>query len=238
MSAVTPALPARPVPAGRSPGTVVARLTARRASVQSAVWGLVFGALVVTTVSGFVTVYPTAADRLRLRVTVAGNAGAEALLGPTRRIDTVAGWTAWRAVGLAMLIGAIWALLAGTRFLRGEEEAGRWELLLTGATTRGRAAAQALVGLGVALAVMFVVTAGIAVVEGRSHDARSRSAAPCSSRSPWSPRPRCSSWSARSRASSRRRGGGPQVSPRARSASASSCAWSRPRSRVSAGCTG
>jgi ABC-2 type transport system permease protein len=151
---------------------VVARLTARRASVQSAIWGVVFGILVVSTVSSYASAYPTAADRLRLRASVGGNVGAEALLGPTRRIETVAGWTGWRAVGLAMLIGAIWGLLAGTRFLRGEEETGRWELLLTGATTRGRAAAQALAGLAAALLAMFAVTAVFCVVEGRSHDAR------------------------------------------------------------------
>ena len=134
--ATAPAPVSRLEPAGRRPDTVIARLTARRASLQSSIWGLVFGAIVVSTVSSYASAYPTAADRARLSATVAGNAGAEALLGPTRHIDTVAGWTAWRAGGLAMLIGAIWGLLAGTRFLRGEEEAGRWELLLSGATTR------------------------------------------------------------------------------------------------------
>jgi ABC-2 type transport system permease protein len=171
-AAPAPSVPLRTARAGRRPGTVVARLTARRASVQSAIWGVVFGVLVVSTVSSYASAYPTVADRLRLRASVGGNVGAEALLGPTRRIETVAGWTGWRALGLAMLIGAIWGLLAGTRFLRGEEEAGRWELLLTGATTRGRAAAQALAGLAVALLAMFAVTAIFCVVEGRSHDAR------------------------------------------------------------------
>ena len=39
------------------------------------------------------------------------------------------------------VIGGVWALLTATRLLRGEEEEGRWELLLTGQTTRLRAAA-------------------------------------------------------------------------------------------------
>jgi ABC-2 type transport system permease protein len=157
--------------AGRSPTTLVARFVARRAALQAALWGAVFGTIVVTSVSGFVTAYPTAADRARLRVSLGSNAGVQALLGPTHRIDTVAGFTAWRAVGVAMLVGAIWGLLAGTRFLRGEEEAGRWELLLTGSTTRGRAAGQAVGGLGAALVLMYAVTALIVVAEGRSADA-------------------------------------------------------------------
>ena len=47
-----------------------------------------------------------------------------------------------------MLLGAVWGLLTSTRLLRGEEDGGRWELLLAGRTTRRRAAAQALAGLG------------------------------------------------------------------------------------------
>ena len=37
-----------------------------------------------------------------------------------------------------MILGAVWGLLTGTRLLRGEEDSGRWELLLAGQTTRGR----------------------------------------------------------------------------------------------------
>ena len=35
-----------------------------------------------------------------------------------------------------MVLGAVWGLLTSTRLLRGEEDAGRWELLLAGQTTR------------------------------------------------------------------------------------------------------
>ncbi len=37
-----------------------------------------------------------------------------------------------------MVLGAVWGLLTATRLLRGEEDAGRWELLLAGQTTRER----------------------------------------------------------------------------------------------------
>ena len=76
------------------------------------------------------------------------NVGLNALVGPARRLDTVGGFTAWKYLAFVSLIGAVWGLLTGTRLLRGEEDAGRWELLLAGDTTRRRAAAQALAGLG------------------------------------------------------------------------------------------
>ena len=50
--------------------------------------------------------------------------------------------------------------------LRGEEEAGRWELLLTGQSTRRSAAAQALGGLGLGLGTLWLVTAVITVLTG------------------------------------------------------------------------
>jgi ABC-2 type transport system permease protein len=68
------------------------------------------------------------------------------------------------------LIGAVWALLAATKQLRGEEEAGRWELLLAGETTRRRAAGQAVAGLALALVVLWAVIAAMTIVVGRGHD--------------------------------------------------------------------
>ena len=47
-----------------------------------------------------------------------------------------------------MILGAVWGLLTSTRLLRGEEDSGRWDLLLCGQTTRRGATAQAIAGLG------------------------------------------------------------------------------------------
>ena len=93
------------------------------------------------------------------------NAGLAALVGPARRIDTVAGFMSWR-LGVLSIIGAIWGLLIATRLMRGEEEAGRWELLLSGQTTRRRAAGQALVGLAAGLVALCALTALLTAAEG------------------------------------------------------------------------
>ena len=60
----------------------------------------------------------------------------------------MAGYTAWKSLMFLTLAGAVWGLLTGTKLLRGEEDAGRWELLLAGQTTRRGAVRQALAGLG------------------------------------------------------------------------------------------
>jgi ABC-2 type transport system permease protein len=157
-----------PAPSGRHPGAVVAGQTVRRIARPALVWGVVFGFYVAESALGFATAYKTTAARAAFAKEFGSNVGVNALIGPGHHLATVAGFTAWRSLGVLSILGAVWGLLAGTRLLRGEEEAGRWELLVTGQTTRRRAAAQALVGLGVGAAILWVVTAVITIGVGRS----------------------------------------------------------------------
>lgn len=63
---------------------------------------------------------------------LAENPAIRTLFGPPLALDDPGGFTVWRTgTVLAVLVGT-WAALAATRVTRGEEEAGRWELLLGG----------------------------------------------------------------------------------------------------------
>ena len=135
-----------------------------------ALWGLVFGLYVYDNAIAFHTIAPTAAQRDRLLGTLAGNAGLKALLGDTRSITTLGGFTDWRAIGVITLVASIWGLLAATKTLRGEESAGRWELFLAGQTTPRRAAANALAGLGAGVVAMYAITALLAIGVGTRPD--------------------------------------------------------------------
>ena len=146
----------------------VARATAR----TGAIWGAVFAVYVVASVEGFISTYPTAASRAGLAQSLGSNAGLQALFGIPRGIDTVAGFTAWRTLAVLVIVGAIWGILTSTRLLRGEEEAGRWELMLAGPTTRGRATAGALAGMSVGLASLWALTAATTLAVGRAHEAQ------------------------------------------------------------------
>ena len=154
--------------AGRSPGTVVARRTARKAARSGVLWGYVFAIYVATNALAFSSTYKTAAERQRLEATFGSNTAVSALVGPPHQIQEVGGFTAWKCLTTLAIVGAVWGLLAGTRLLRGEEDAGRWELLLAGRTTRRGAAAQAVAGLAVGLVALFAVTAVVVAVVGRS----------------------------------------------------------------------
>ena len=155
-------------PAGRHPGTVLARQVARRAGRSGALWGLIFGFFVLVQTHAYTSTYKTQASRDQLARAFGSNIAMNALIGSERAINTVAGWADWRFVGILSVLGSIWGLLTSTRLLRGDEEAGRYDLLLAGQTTRRRAAGQALAGLGAGLLAMFVMTALGTIVTGRS----------------------------------------------------------------------
>jgi len=146
----------------------VARLTARRAVRPGALWGVVFGATAAATMSTFATTFSTEAERRAVAAAVEGNSAFEAIFGLTRHMDTVAGYTAYKTMLTLVILGAVWGLFIATKVLRGEEDTGRWELLLAGQTTRRGATLQAAAGLGAGLLALWLPTAVLAVAAGSS----------------------------------------------------------------------
>jgi ABC-2 type transport system permease protein len=157
-----------PISATPSPGSVIASITAKRAGRSGAIWGYVFGVVVASSALSYASIYKTRAERDHLAFTFGANKAASALFGPAPQLQTVAGFTVFKSSMTLMLVGAVWGLLTSTKLLRGEEDAGRWELVLTGQTTRAQAAAQALAGLAAGAASLWAVTSVITVLAGRA----------------------------------------------------------------------
>jgi len=158
--------PERPERSER-PERVIAVTAARRAIRPGVGWGLVFGAMIATTMAAYRSTFPTPESRANLVRSFQGNPAFEAIFGITRRMDTVAGYTAYKTLFTLIVLAAIWGLFISTRLLRGEEDAGRWELLLAGRTTRGGAARQVVTGLAAGLAALWLPTALLAAAGGR-----------------------------------------------------------------------
>ncbi|MHB1739687.1 MAG: hypothetical protein ACYCXA_09475 [Actinomycetes bacterium] len=168
MTTLTAARPRNHSRAGRHPGAVVSEQVLRRAARSGVGWGLVFGVYVAAQTLAYASVYKTQAARDQFARAYSSNIGLSALFGPAHNLNTVAGYASWRLLGVLTILGAIWGLLTSTRLMRGDEEAGRSELLLAGQTTRRRGAAQAAAGLGGGLVALFVLTAGGTVLTGRA----------------------------------------------------------------------
>lgn len=151
---------------GRWPGTVVARLTARGAARSGVIWGSIFAIAIASSAISYSGIYKTLAQRDALAVAYGSNHATSALLGPASQLQTVAGFTVFKVSMALMILGAVWGLLTSTRLLRGEEENGRWDLLLAGQTTRRRATAQALGGLAAGVFTLWAVASLVTVLTG------------------------------------------------------------------------
>ena len=122
-------------------------------------WGAIFGVIVASAAISYTQIYTTQAKRDQLQLIFGASHAASALFGPTIALNSVAGFTVFKVVMTLMVLGAIWAVLFSTKALRGEEEAGRAELLLLGQSSRVNATTQSIVALYVALFFLWAVTA-------------------------------------------------------------------------------
>lgn len=155
-----------PVRASGSPATVISAFSTRKAVRSGVLWGYVFGIAIASSEVSYVKLYKTAGQRHALAATYGTSKAASALFGPAPQLQTVSGFTIFKISMTLMILGAVWGLLTSTRLLRGEEDSGRWDLLLCGQTTRRAATAQVIAGLGAGLVTLWAVTAIITVLSG------------------------------------------------------------------------
>jgi ABC-2 type transport system permease protein len=150
---------------------VITEHVIRQRRKVAAALGWMAGIVTLSSVYGYRVAYPHYPDRLRLSTSFSHDAGIAAVVGPARALDTVAGFTAFRTLGVIPLIVAIWAMLSATRGLRGEEESGRWEILIAAPITKRRATLATIRGLYGSLVITLVVSSlFITLTSLLSHD--------------------------------------------------------------------
>ncbi|GAA2720935.1 hypothetical protein [Actinocorallia aurantiaca] len=160
---------------GASAGRAVLGLTVRlvRRGALLLALGLAFFAAVEAL--SYLATYPDAASRSTL-AQFQDSPAVRMMQGFPHAVDTVGGFVVWDAGWFMQSIAAIWALLVTGRLLRGEEESGRAEFVLTGPVGAGRVLlaqtlviGSALLLAGAAVAVTLTATgahAGGAVLFG------------------------------------------------------------------------
>jgi ABC-2 type transport system permease protein len=85
-------------------------------------------------------------------------------------IETVGGYATWK-IGIFIFVIAIWPLLAGSRMLRGEEERGSMDMLLSLPRRRVRVAIEKLAAMWTALLAMGLLIGLVAYAGGQRFDA-------------------------------------------------------------------
>ncbi|MBW0094173.1 polyketide antibiotic transporter [Pseudonocardia sp. KRD-184] len=135
----------------------------RRGAVAVTVVAAGMSALVVATYDDVVGSAPGGAAAL---AALAGNPAVRTLFGDPVALDNPGGFAVWRTgTVLAVLVG-VWAALATTRVLRGEEDTGRLDLLLGGVLPVAAVVRLHLAVLLGAVGVVGVATAAALVLAG------------------------------------------------------------------------
>jgi ABC-2 type transport system permease protein len=160
-----------------APGRAVTWLAVRQLRRGAVVLALICGGMSALFASQYQTIR-SLMNESDLRA-MAGNPIERILLGPPAALDDPGGFTVWRTGTAVLVLASVWIMLATTRITRGEEDAGRWNLLLAGrlrmadvvihclaalvgtATMIGVAVAAALLAAGTELAGTVIYAAGI-----------------------------------------------------------------------------
>ncbi len=140
-------------------GFVITVHTIKERRKVAAVLGWMTGIVTISALYGYRSAYPTLTDRLRLSASFSHDAGIAAVFGPARSLETVSGFTAFRTLAILPLIIGIWAGLTATKALRGNEDSGQWEILVSSPTTKRHATLATIRGIYLTLNITLVVSA-------------------------------------------------------------------------------
>lgn len=144
----------------RGTGRAVAGLTWRLTRRGAAVVAASTGVYVVIEAVSYEAAYPDAASRARLAA-FGDDPAVRIMQGVPHAVDTVGGFVTWDAGWILQVIVSVWALIVAVRVLRGDEETGRTELVLTGSIRAGRALLAQLAVL-IAACLLVGTTIGVA----------------------------------------------------------------------------
>jgi len=115
-------------------------------------WGLGLGALMAVVLVAIPTVFATPAAK----AAVVSLGASYAWIAEPIKIDTAGGYATWK-YGITILVVVIWPLLAGTGMLRGEEDRGSMDVLLSLPRGRVRVALEKVAAMWTALLAMGLV---------------------------------------------------------------------------------
>jgi ABC-2 type transport system permease protein len=155
MNAAELAVAAKPVAGAH---TLIRRFTLRRMMLGSVLFALFATGESAAQALGIVAAYPNMAQRAKIVYGLASNAALGLFYGDRHDdIITPAGYMVYRIAPILALVGAIWGLTYITKMLRGQEETGRWELLLSGQASARTATAKTIMGVGGGIVICYVI---------------------------------------------------------------------------------
>lgn len=146
------------------------RLQLRLSRRGAIMWGVLLSVGFAANMGAWSSAYPTQESRTALARSLSASTGFRALVGPPLAVDTTGGFVAWRLGVFALGALGVWALLTTTRLLRGEEDAGRWDLVLSMPLTKRRATLATVAAVLIDIAIVWAVASVALVGIGSAYD--------------------------------------------------------------------
>jgi len=141
------------------------KLALRRDRIMLVIWIYAFAAFAGAAVYGFKKLYPTVAGREEFVVASNHNTALLTIYGPFYG-NSLGSFTAWRDTVLSGLLAGIMSIFLVVRHSRGDEEAGRLELVGSAAVGRHAALVSGMLVACIANVVVGVVMAVVPIVLG------------------------------------------------------------------------
>ena len=129
-------------------------------------WLLGAGLLVLIQSTQSQNLYDDAADLAKLRGTIGGNTAVVAMSGPTRLLDSIGGEVVFEISAFVAIVVALMSMFLVGRHTRGDEEAGRAELVRSARVGRNASLAAALTLAALANTVVGLLVLAAAVGTG------------------------------------------------------------------------
>ncbi|WP_435060765.1 hypothetical protein [Amycolatopsis thermoflava] len=153
---MTAALPSTSTP--YRPGRALAGHVVRQVRLGAVVVAAVAAGMSALVAGQYQTTFAGVLDGSAVQA-LAANPAIRILFGPPLALDDPGGFTVWRTGIPVLVLVSVLSLLAATRITRGEEDAGRSDLLLAGCVRRRDLITGALIAVAVAVVVIAALVA-------------------------------------------------------------------------------
>ena len=147
-------------------GVAVTRLWVRLVRRSAVMIAVAIGVYVVVEVASYRAAYPNGVSPLQFTL-FEDNPVSRMMQGVPVGLGTPGGFTVWDGGWFMQLIVCVWALLMTTRLLRGEEDAGRADLVLAGRVRAGFHTASAFAVVAGAAVLIGAVAASALILSGQ-----------------------------------------------------------------------
>ncbi len=135
----------------------LARFALRRDRIMISAWVLALAVTAYASVDAARKLYPTAASRLAIAAGASASKVTTAMYGPASDVGTLGGLATWKLNALGAVLVAVMSIAIVVRHTRGDEDAGRTELIGAGAVGRS-----ATMGAGLVTAMTAALAVGLA----------------------------------------------------------------------------